>query len=204
MRRSARNKALALSVLVLVGTAAAADAAGLKLHPSGFGKNSYASWKAGEGLPDSTGNANEALYLQRGDEFGGALVFVRGFEGRPVSDLTAPTSELSWAHRNDGRCDASPFWGIRITTPSGARHSIRLSCVSAVHTPESSTPPGWTRDTYKGAGIAAVISAEAGPEGLEGTVNDLAIVFLDGTGSVHLDNIQVNDQRWTSAADNGN
>lgn len=204
MRRSARNKALALSFLVLLGTAAAADAGGLKLHPAGFGKQSYASWKAGEGLPDSTGNAREALYLQVGDEDSGALVFVRGFEGRPVSDLTAPTSELSWAHRNDGRCDASPFWGIRITTPSGARHSVRLACGSAAHAPESSTPPGWTRDTYSGAGVAAAIEAQAGPEALTGTIDDLAIVFLDGVGSVHLDNIRVNDHSWTSAADNGN
>ncbi|HEV3473053.1 MAG TPA: hypothetical protein VG408_07620, partial [Actinomycetota bacterium] len=145
MRRSARNKALALSFLVLAGTAAVADASGLRLHPSGFGKHSYASWKANEGLPDSTGSANEALYLQKGDDaFSGALVFVRGFEGRPVSELTAPTSELSWAHRDDGRCDSSPFWGIRITTPSGARHSVRLSCGSAIHSIESA---GWTRDT---------------------------------------------------------
>lgn len=201
MRRSARRRALALSFLVLVGTAAAADAAGLKLHPSGFGKHSYASWKAGEGLPDATGNAHEALYLQRGDESSGALVFVRGFEGRPVSDLTAPTSELSWAHRDDGRCDASPFWGIRITTPSGTRHSVRLSCGSAVHTPESA---GWTRDTYSGAGVAAAIETQAAPEALMGRIDDLAIVFLDGVGSVHLDNIRVNDHFWTSAADNGN
>lgn len=207
MRRSARNKALVLSFLVLVGTAAAADAAGLKLHPSGFGKHSYASWKAAEGLPDATGNANEALYLQKGQDeaFSGALVWVRGFEGRPVSDLTEPTSELSWAHRDDGRCDSSPFWGIRITTPTGTRHSIRLSCGGAVHTLENPTPPGWTRDTYTGAGIAAAIETQApGSGALAGTVDDLAIVFLDGVGSVHLDNIQVNDHRWTSAADNGN
>jgi hypothetical protein len=206
MAKSRRIRVLSAALLFVLVGATAAAAGGLTLHPSGFGKQSYAAWKAQEGLPDSSGNAQQALYLQKGDAdaFAGALAFIRGFEGRPVSDLTAPTSELSWAHRDDGRCDTSPFWGVRIIGASGSNYSIRLSCAGAVHTPESATPPGWTRDSYAGAGIAAAIQAQGGADALQGTVADLAIVFLDGEGSVYLDNIRVNDQMWTSASDNGN
>ena len=37
----------------------------LALHPGGFGSHSYSAWKAQEGLPDSRGNANHALYFQK-------------------------------------------------------------------------------------------------------------------------------------------
>jgi hypothetical protein len=203
MPKSRRFKAITAAVLFVLVGATAAAAGDLTLHPAGFGKDSYASWKAQEGLPDSSGNANQALYLQKGDAdaFAGALAFVRGFEGRPVSDLTGPTTELSWAHRDDGRCDTSPFWGIRVRGESGANYSIRLSCGSAAHTP---TAPGWTRDSYFGPGIAAAIQTQGGADALQGTISDLAIVFLDGEGWVYLDNIRVNDQTWTSASDNGN
>jgi len=38
---------------------------GLALHPDGFGQNSFAAWRAHEGLPDSKGNADQALYFQK-------------------------------------------------------------------------------------------------------------------------------------------
>ena len=53
---------LMLMFLLAFGTAIAGE---LTSHPSGFGKGSYAAWKAKEGLPDTSGNANQALYLQK-------------------------------------------------------------------------------------------------------------------------------------------
>src|SRR3954468_10772327 len=35
------------------------------LHPNGFGQHSYAAWKAQVGLPDTSGNKNQALYFQK-------------------------------------------------------------------------------------------------------------------------------------------
>src|SRR4051812_29062664 len=54
--------AVAATALVV---AAPAVAGSLVLHPSGFGEHSYSSWKGGEGLADSTGAKQQALYFQK-------------------------------------------------------------------------------------------------------------------------------------------
>ena len=38
---------------------------GVNLHAGGFGEASFAAWKSQQGLPDSKGNGNFALYLQK-------------------------------------------------------------------------------------------------------------------------------------------
>src|SRR5688500_13748910 len=53
------------AVLALALSATVTADSGPKLHPSGFGEHSYASWKGGEGLPDSTGSKDQALYFQK-------------------------------------------------------------------------------------------------------------------------------------------
>jgi len=56
---------LAVAALVAATMAHSVSASDFKLHPSGFGPNSYCSWKSGEGLPDNTGGVNQALYFQK-------------------------------------------------------------------------------------------------------------------------------------------
>ncbi len=186
-------------------------AGGLKLHPSGFGEQSYAAWKAKEGLPDSSGKANHALYLQKMTEtstFAAAVAMIDGVEGMPVSALTG----LEWEHRNDGHCGAgAPRWNVGVTGSSGTDYTLFLGCAAAVHSPGSGT--NWTRDTYAGPAIVAVGGSNAGltpaqqADAAAGTVRYLAIVFDEGTdqgqGYVYLDNIKVNNQVWTGPQDNG-
>src|SRR2546426_12695518 len=38
---------------------------GQNLHAGGFGEGSFAAWKSQQGLPDSKGNGNFALYFQK-------------------------------------------------------------------------------------------------------------------------------------------
>lgn len=196
---------LALIVLsfAMVGAASAQNSR-LTLHPSGFGQHARASWKAQEGLPDSSGNANQALYLQKfvpTATFSAAVALIEGLEGQPASALTG----LSWEHRNDGHCGAgAPRWNVGITDGAN-NYTVFLGCAAAAHSPGSA--PGWTRDSYPGPAIGAAITA-VGANPATATIRYLAIVFDEGTdqgpGYVYLDNITVNDKVWTSAKDNGN
>ena len=52
-------------VALLLASTGVVHAGTYTLHPSGFGPHSYASWKAGEGQPDSNGNKDQALYFQK-------------------------------------------------------------------------------------------------------------------------------------------
>jgi hypothetical protein len=89
---------------------------GLGLHPNGFGQDSYAAWKAHEGLPDSKGKADHALYFQKmttTPTFAAGVARVTGLEGQPLSAITG----LSWEHRTDGWCGAgAPRWDIIVWT----------------------------------------------------------------------------------------
>jgi Spy/CpxP family protein refolding chaperone len=60
-----RLVALLAAVLVTAVSAAAAAAGTFTLHPSGFGEHSYSAWNGQQGLPDLTGNQNQALYFQK-------------------------------------------------------------------------------------------------------------------------------------------
>ena len=185
--------------LSLVSMAFAASG-GLKLHPSGFGPKSQATWKGGQGLPDSSGNGKQALYFQKMTTtatVAAGVAMINGVEGIEASELTG----LEWQHRNDGHCGAgAPRWNIGLTDSNGQDYNVFLGCAAAAHSPGSGA--GWTRDTYSAAAIGAAV-ADPGD-----TVRYLAIIFDEGTdngpGFVYLDNIKVNDQVWTSATDNGN
>ena len=209
-----------LALAVAVNPLAQA-ASGLKLHPNGFGQKSYAAWKAQEGLPDSNGNANHALYFQKmtaTETFAAGIAEIKGVEGTPVSALQG----LEWQHRNDGWCGAgAPRWNVVIQGANGTPYTLQLGCIAAAHTPGDAA--NWTRDTYTSA---TIVSTGASNQGITdptviaaiaaGTVQALYIVFDEGTtlngqpygpGFVFLDNIVVTINgvlhTWTSPADNG-
>jgi len=201
---------LAASVASVAPNPANANS-GLNLHPDGFGEKSYAAWKAHEGIPDNSGNADQALYFQKmtaTETFAAAVARITGLEGQPVTAIT----DLQWEHRNDGWCGAgAPRWNISVTGPNDFSTTIFLGCAAAVHTPDA-TNPDWTIDTFPGLGAAVAAALPAGANAAGFAISGLSIVFDEGTtqfglplgpGFVFLDNIQVNDKIWTSAADNG-
>jgi hypothetical protein len=184
---------------------------GLTLHPDGFGPNSFAAWRAHEGLPDSKGNADHALYFQKMTTTAtnaAGVARITGLEGQPLSAITG----LSWEHRDDGWCGAgAPRWDIIVSDASGNRGVIFLGCAAAVHTPGSA--PHWIRDSYPGPTAIASLPAtgftpEFNPTDAL-TISELLIVFDEGTdiptnpGYVYLDNITVNGQVFTGPGDNG-
>jgi hypothetical protein len=198
---------LAVLVLATTGTALAGQ---YTLHPSGFGPHSYASWKAGEGLPDSAGNKDQALYLQKMTStatVAAGVVLIRGFEGMAASAITG----LQWDHRTDGHCGAgAPRWNVGVDTGAGVVVTEFLGCQAAQSEPGPAT--GWCTDRHE-----ATLPT--------GTIEYLAIVFDEGVdnpspqppecalggvaaGFVYLDNITVETNAgthvWTSATDNGN
>lgn len=188
---------------------AARSADRLSLHPGGFGSHSYSAWKAQEGLPDSRGNANHALYFQKMTTtatVAAGVATITGLEGEPVSAIVG----LSWEHRTDGWCGAgAPRWDIIVADQSGDRGVIFLGCAAAAHTPGSA--PGWIRDSYALGAISASpvfgFAEDFNPADAL-TISQLLIVFDEGTdvpanpGFVYLDNITVNSTLFTGPADN--
>ena len=187
----------------------------LKLHPSGFGKRSYAAWKAQEGRPDTEGNGDHALYFQKmvpTRTVAAAIAVINGVGARPASAITG----LSWEHRSDGHCGAgAPRWNLGVSSSDGHEFTVFLGCAAAAHTPAGTDNRGraWIRDSYPGSAIDAQILAQTGLSSTAGlTVRSLLIVFDEGNdfgfpGYVHLDNISVaiNGQEtvFTGPMDNG-
>ena len=183
----------------------------LRLHPNGFGQGSFAAWRAHEGLPDSRGNADHALYFQKmttTETFAAGVARITGLEGQPLSAITG----LSWEHRTDGWCGAgAPRWDIIVSDESGDRGVIFLGCAAAVHTPGSAA--NWIRDSYPaGTPIASLPATGFTPDfdpTDDLTISELLIVFDEGTdipanpGFVFLDNITVNGHVFTGPGDNG-
>jgi hypothetical protein len=197
--------ALAAVVAAAVALPAAAFAGTLTLHPSGFGPMSYAAWKAQQGLPDSNGVSNQALYFQKmvpTATVAAGVAVIQGLEGQDVSTLTG----LQWQHRIDGHCGAgAPRWDLFVRDTAGVRHTVFLGCAAAAHSPGDA--PNWIRDSYSASAIQTEVAAQTAPVSGPFTIAGLAIVFDEGTdqgqGFVFLDNIIVNDHCWTSASDNG-
>ena len=203
----------AIAALLAAASASPACAGGFKLHPSGFGAHSHCSWKGGEGLPDNTGNQNQALYFQKmtstSTVAAGVAIF-KGFEGMTVSQLTA--LEFKWGM--DGWCGAgAPRFNLRVD-PDGAGPASPVTyfigCASMFPGPTTIAPNGRMFQTKTAAAPFLIAFPGAPPPG--GTIVSLAIVFDEGNdvgpGFVYLDDIRVGttsgDHIWRSASDNGN
>ena len=202
---------IAVSVALATLLAMPASAAsGMKLHPSGFGTHSYASWKGDEGLQDFTGNKDQALYLQKQTTTETFAAGVAVFSGVAGSD-TASLLPLAFDVRSDGWCGAgAPRFNVRIqptgTTDPAMRQTVFIGC-------QAMTPGG--TQTYEGKTFQHRQYDGTLPSG---TVVSLAIIFDEGTtydptgtgvqvplgpGKTWLDNIQVGSKIWSSASDNG-
>lgn len=173
----------------------------LKLLPSGFGPHTYASWKAQQGEADLTqaDDASQGLYFQKfvtTSTYAAAVARVKGIAGQPFATL-----QLAWDHRNDGHCGAgAPRWVITTTDSSHNNYLYALGCDAAAHSPAPEDPTNWTHDQFQ-------TPSSQSPDPSSETITGLAIVFDEGTdqgnGFIYLDNIQVNEKIWQSAADNG-
>ena len=200
---------------------AVAQVPNLKLHPNGFGPDSYAAWKAKRGQPDSEGEGDHALYFQKmtaTTTVAAGIAVVTGFKGQTIP-ATALTG-LSWEHRfdNGGHCGAgAPRWNVHVTGASGTKFTLFLGCAAATHSPSPGDPTRWLEDSYGSPAILTLGAANAGLSAslldiLAGTLTGLAIVFDEGTdqgtGFVDLDNITVTiggvSKVWTGPMDNGN
>lgn len=226
------NKRVAISVLLVIGALGVPVLAGtFTMHPAGFGQHSYASWKAQEGIDDSSprGLPQQAVYFQKFTDTtqnaAGVVVF-KGFAGLEVNQIEG----LEWKHRDDGWCGAgAPRWNIVSEDASGKKFITFLGCAESVHQTNAaasmnkSGPHTWTRDIQPAP--AAQECRELGPPFMtfppgfcaDFTVTQLAIVFDEGTtlnglplgpGFVYLDDITVTADGvthvWQSASDNGN
>jgi len=190
-----------LTALALL-TPAAALAGTYTLHPSGFGEHSYSAWKAHEGLPDTSGNKDQALYFQKMTStatIAAGVAVIKGFEGLPVSSL----SRLEFWWGTDGHCGAgAPRFDVFVQPTVGPQYTLFVGCQGMTPGAHATAPSGrvYEQRTY------------TGPFPVDGTIAGIAIVFDEGNdvgqGFVYLDNISVQAgtvaHTWTSASDNGN
>src|SRR2546425_7195071 len=96
---------------------------GVNLRAGGFGEGSLGAWKSQEGLPDSKGGGNFALYLQKMTAtatVAAGFAVITGVEGQHFSELS-----LSWLHRDGGWCGAgAPRWNVGVTGASGTDYTV--------------------------------------------------------------------------------
>lgn len=191
--------------LVLAGVAAAATTGDvLTLYPAGGGQETYAAWKAQEGRPDSSGYANQALYLQNltGATETAAAAHVRGFEGTPVRLLVS----IGYEHRRDGACTKTdPRWTLFIRGRSGKRYLVTLGC--AITPARHTDDPNWIGRVYSQPLIRAEVLEQQGSDAFAGDVDGLAFVMDRSKGDIFVDNVAVRSRFaskvWTFAGDNG-
>ena len=207
-------------VIALIAIGLPAFAGLFTLHPAGFGPQSFASWKAQEGLDDpGNGLPQQALYFQKftstATVAAGVAVF-KGFTGLRVEEITG----LEWKHRDDGHCGAgAPRWNIISRDPvTGKRYITFLGCAAAAHTTDGTSvnksgTHTWITDRQDLlTATCAPFDPDAPPVASCATfsVAQFGIVFDEGTdqgqGFVFLDDITVeaNGVRhvWHSASDN--
>jgi hypothetical protein len=189
------------TALILPSSAFALD---LKFHPNGGGAHSYASWKGQEGLPDSTGDANQGFYLEHGDSSAdGAAGIVTGLEGIPVTLVVGLSYEYDV---KSGKCGVTdPRWTLFVRSRGGKHYVVSFGCATAV--PSSGSAPGWIRRTTTQPAIRLELLRKGGADAANGTITGLALAYDTTVGSIMLDNINVrtreDSQTWTCAADNG-
>ena len=181
--------AAVVCALALAAAAAAANTA--VLYPNSFGAQTSASWRAQEGQPDTVGNANQALWLekQNDDASSFAAATIRGLEGQRVQSLVG----LEWERRLDGDCNkVAPRWTLVVQGAKGGKQSVvRFGCAQSVHAPGSA--PKWVRDINSQTLIRSRVLQEGGTNAMAGTIVSLSIVYdqRGGRGYTVLDNIRV-------------
>jgi hypothetical protein len=187
--------------------APAAFADNVVLYPNSFGAHTIASWRAGEGQPDTVGAANEALWLEKDD--GDSTVFaaatLNGLAGQKVQSLTG----LEWERRTDGDCNKlAPRWTLVVQgAKSGRQYVVRFGCAQSLHSAGSA--PNWIRDYNPQTLIRTRLLQAGAKDALAGSIVSLTIVY-DQRGKIGytvLDDIKVlsttaGSNVWTCAADN--
>jgi hypothetical protein len=189
LKRTGLSVLFAIAVMA-VAVPSSALAGDYTLHPNGFGEHSYSAWKAQQGEADSHGASNQALYFQKFTTtatIAAGFAVIDGFEGETLEKLA-----FDW--RMDGRCGpGAPRFNVTFHPAAGPDYTLFFGCAEGQT--EDAQEPGWERRSFEGPFPPDPIAA-------------IAIVFDEGNdigqGFVYLDNIQVNDKIWTSAADNGN
>jgi len=203
-----------VTIFIALVFTAPAFAGSFVLHPAGFGPNSYAAWKPGEGLPDDKGTANDALYFQKftttATNAAGVAVF-KGFAGLPSSDLIG----LKFWDGTDGHCGAgAPRFNVLLQFTSGMKQYFFSGCNSGmILTGLTTTAPNGR--VFEQREVVCYYPAMPNPPCISplppGTIVSIAIVFDEGTdqgqGFVFLDNIEVDSAStgthiWTGPADN--
>ena len=195
MRRLVTRLALVLGLAALMPATALAGT--YTLHPNGFGEHSYSAWKGGEGLADSTGNKDQALYFQKKTAtttFAAGVAVFKGFEGIPANEL----GDLEFWWGDDGHCGAgAPRFNVRVQIAPNVRQTIFVGC------------QGMTPGAAEPADNGRIFEQRTfDTQFLPGTVVSLSLVFDEGDdvgqGFVYLDDIKAGGHTWTSASDNGN
>ncbi len=172
-----------------------------------------AEWRKFQGEKDLKGNKFYALYLAKLQPTPANAAAGADFEGA-AGMSPADLRVLAWDHRTDTHCGAgAPRWNIYLHDNATNKDYITfLGCAAAPKTtgiPGTSPYPRpgstWLRDTYDAAAIQAAIAAAAlaaGASPASSVVTFLQIIFDEGPAFVYLDNIQVNQQIWSSPKDN--
>jgi hypothetical protein len=176
------------------------------LHPSSSGQQTVAAWRAGLGLADTVGAANQALLLEK-DTFDPGTAASAEFTGVAGSRAQLLVG-LDWERRADTDCTkTSPRWTLVVQGRKSRQYVVRFGCAQSAHAPGSA--PGWIRDLNSQTLIRTRLLQAGGSDALGGTVVSLAIVFDERgkTGQAVLDNIRllskdIGPNVWTSAADN--
>ena len=193
--------AFACTSVALAGT--------VTLHPNSSGQQTVAAWRAGFGLADTVGAANQALLLEK-DGFDLGTAATAEFTG--IAESRAQLlAGLDWERRVDTDCTkTSPRWTLVVQGAKKPRqYVVRFGCAQSAHAPGSA--PGWIRDVNSQTLIRTRLLQAGGSDALGGTIVSLAIVFDERgeTGQAVLDNIRllskskdIGSNMWTSAADN--
>src|SRR3989442_15913103 len=163
---------------------------GLNLRAGGFGEASFAAWKSQQGLPDSKGNGNFALYFQKLTTTAtnaAAFAVITGVEGQSFSGLS-----LSWLRRDGGPwCRGAPRWNVGVKGASLTDYRVFLGCVYADHS--GGAPDGWKSDAFshdeivaqllpdRVVAIGTTLPTNFAVDIEAGTITSLAIVFDEGT-----------------------
>jgi hypothetical protein len=158
-------------------------------YPAGT-RTVKAGWVAQQGLPD-VGKSDHALYLAKVGPTSNCAAAGAVIDGIAGTELTA----IGFDVREDGHCGAgAPRFNV--STEDGFWY---LGCAAAptAGTLTDARGKNWTRKLLDAAALAAA--------GVTGKVTSISIIFDEGTdqgtGSTHLDNINVNGTLYGKPAD---